>query len=426
MAGGGKKVVSVATAVFNAAKHAYGALKGFFNAFKGAFDVFKDVYNKVKKFYDDTIGWVHEKFKPLFEAYNKLRELYDKHVKPVLDWAEKTLKVLDASFKVFRGQVWAALETLDKKTLGWIKDLHERVDKVLRTIGDVADAFDRRLAQNIQKIRDEIRQNVIGRINQFERSIYNALDVLWLKVFGRIQTILSWADRYVIQQKKTIDELLDDVDKLLTVKRKPKFTPEMEKAKYMAPVIAEMMGTRLLRASHPNVDEIIEITERPTGEAENPIVEFFAEDIPHDLAYRSLVQDEEEMEKELSGKSKEVVANLWADLTPEEREMWEILELDPTEYWPRFWKLSGWDPRKVVTWEDIEKSPLWAMEQALKRLKLIPERPPKMSWEDYQRYYEYEGPPEGKEWYYWYGYEEPPEGEVWFWKYGYEAPPEEH
>ena len=109
MAGGGKKTVNIFTAVSNAARHAWGVLKGFYNTFRGVWDSFKKVYDTVKATYDKVVGWAKDTFGPLIDAYNKLKDLYEKHVKPVLDWTEKTLKTLEASYLAFKGEIIEAL-----------------------------------------------------------------------------------------------------------------------------------------------------------------------------------------------------------------------------------------------------------------------------------------------------------------------------
>ncbi|RLJ07353.1 MAG: hypothetical protein DRP12_02425, partial [Candidatus Aenigmatarchaeota archaeon] len=222
MGGGGKKHVSVFSAVSNAIRHALGALSGFDRTFGGILDSFKHVYDRLKKVYDTLGNWVNEKFGPLIAAWKKLEDVYAKHVKPWLDWADKKLRWVVASFELFRGKVWKAIQTLDSKAFGWVKDLHNRVDKVLQDVQDLARIFSKKLAESIQHLRDEIRKETIGRINRLEASIYHALDRVWFQVFGRIEGFLDWAYRHTHYVKTGMEKVFDDMNRILLPNQKPR------------------------------------------------------------------------------------------------------------------------------------------------------------------------------------------------------------
>jgi len=394
MAGGGKKVVSVATAVFNAAKHAYGALKGFVNTFSGVYDSFKKAYDTAKNVYDNTIGWVKEHLKPLYDAYNKLRELYDKNVKPILDWVEKTTRELRAAFYAFRGKIWKALNELDRRTFGWIKDLYNRVDNVLRNIQDLASAFSQQLASSIQNLRDQLRRETIGRINEIEKMVFDAVYWLDRMVLQRFETILAWADRHVVKTKKSIDQVLDDIDAALGIDRKPKGRFTREGIKRWGWLLAEDHGSRHFYLSRPEPEAVIPLGPRLAGEGANPMIPLFRDEVDQEPSYGLMVFDEVEAEKDLRGREASALSMMYAALTDAEREFWDLAEVDPRPYWGEWEDLVQFEEDEVISEQEIDRCPIWQAEEKERRPKPTAETPPEMSGEQWFEYYGYEAPPE--------------------------------
>jgi len=394
MAGGGKKVVTVFSAVFNAVKHALGVLKGFYNAFKGAFDVFKKVMDKIDQIYDKTIGWVKKKLGPLYKAYEDLRELYKKHVEPVLTWAERTLKELRATFELFKGDIQEALRELDERTFGWIKDLHGKVDNILKNVQDLAEVFDKKLAEQIRKVREKMREEVIGRINQVEKRLYDAQEWLQQHIFKHIDAFFAWADRYTVKTQKTLDSLFDDIDKVLGVDRKPKGSFTKDQWKDWGWLMMESYGARHCYMVHVEPLLPSQIDPALLGEGANPMIELYRKEVDREPSYGMMIHDEVEAEGELEGREAAVFAKLYEALSDEERSFWDIPRVDIRRYWGDWEELARFSEDELITPEDIDNCPIWKVEEKERRPKPIVEEPPRLSGEEWFRWYGYEAPPE--------------------------------
>jgi len=394
MAGGGKKVVTIFSAVANAVKHALGVLKGFYNAFKGAFDVFKKVMDTIDQIYDKTIGWIKEKLGPIYEVYEDLRDLYRDYVKPVLDWVERTLRELKATFELFKGDIQEALRLLDEKTFGWIKDLHKRVDHILEDLQGLAEAFDERLAKQIGEIRKWMRDNIIKRINEVEKRLYDVQEWLQKYVFKYIDAFSSWVDMHVIKTKKSLDSLFDDIDKLLGIDRKPKGSHAKDQWKDWGWLMMESYGARHCYMVHVEPLLPSQIDPALLGEGANPMIELYRKEVGREPSYGMMINDEVEAEGELEGRESAVFAKLYEALSDEEREFWEVSRVDARRYWGDWEELVRFEAKELSTPEDIDYCPIWKEEEKERRPKPTLEEPPRMSGEEWFRWYGYEAPPE--------------------------------
>jgi len=203
--GKGGKTVSVATAIFNAARHAVGE-------FKGIYDTFSSIYHNVKK----VVDWINAKYKairdwidqhlgPVKAAAEKITRLYREKIKPWLEKVDARLSSLLVTVEALRGNVKYLLRRVDHDLFYILDDLQKRTDRILADLQGVVTAFDHNLALAIQNLRDELyhalrgwRDEIISRvlekIDEVSNTIWDHLEALRSALHQRIQTVKEALD----------------------------------------------------------------------------------------------------------------------------------------------------------------------------------------------------------------------------------------
>lgn len=209
-AGGGKKTVSVATAVWHGVRHAVGEEKGIFFAFKSIFGGIKKTIGFAKQLYDNTVGWVKDQLKPVWDIVKPIKETYDNYVKPVLTDIQTALQDVKLIVNTVRGDVDAILAQLDQEVFGPIKDLQNKIKSLSESVASVVSLVDQKMADKLEAFG----QQIDGKFTAWWDKTVNAIES---KVADVTETINSkiWAIQAVLDEKTSaLDKAFEGLESL--------------------------------------------------------------------------------------------------------------------------------------------------------------------------------------------------------------------
>jgi len=382
MGAGGKKTVSVGTAVFNAVRHAYGAVKGFKNTFSGIWDTFKQVYDTIKDVYDKVVKWVKEELKPLWEVYSKLKNYYDKYVKPYLDWVCNKVKWLEASYLAFRGKVYKALKTLDERAFKWIREAHYKVDKILRGAQDFASIFSDNIAEQINRLRDQIRTSIIEPINKLESWIYDLFFALQVWVIKRFDAFLAWARLKTMRDRDVVASIFKDLDRVLYPDGKPKFSHAFKTNRFWGEALIEHIASQRAKPYIAPKELIGKIVTAKPGGTENPVVSYLEENYPNTPSMIYAARSAAHFEKKDWGRFRKTLAKLEERMSDEEISRLGLSKVDARREWEELERKYRITQDKLVDRSRIYALPNLLREYAYRRQVPNPVTPPQITVEN--------------------------------------------
>jgi len=222
--GKGKSTIKVVTAVFHAVRHALGWETGERHSYLSLWEQIKRIWVKLQVMW---LRWkliLEEKLKPVLNQLEKLRKWYEKHIKP---WLQKLDKWLSNFIKVY-----LAWKILIERKLNYIFNVIENflvpkirwLDNVLRHTQQIVSVVSKKLATQIEKIRETIYKYTIDKIYETERKIVKYVHQFFVPIDKFIYGLNALKQKHIDPLAQGLKGLSEDISKIIDKKSKPRPT----------------------------------------------------------------------------------------------------------------------------------------------------------------------------------------------------------
>ncbi|RKX61441.1 MAG: hypothetical protein DRP29_00285 [Thermodesulfobacteriota bacterium] len=213
--GKGKNVIKPVTAVFHAVRHALGWEVGERHGYFSLWGHIKKVWIKLQ------VMWLRwkivygEKLRPILEKLEKLRKFYEEKIKP---WLQKLDKWLSNFIKAY-----LAWKILIERKINYIFEVIENflvpkvrwLDNVLRHTQQIVSVVSKKLASQIEKVRNTIYKYTIDKIYETERKIVRYVHQIFVPVDKFVYGLKALKEKHIDPLAQGLKGLEEDIDKII-------------------------------------------------------------------------------------------------------------------------------------------------------------------------------------------------------------------
>jgi len=176
----GKKVISLAQVLFQAAWHAltwFGGLAQYASS--------------LWQFIETVGGWIRSVYRTLSDFWKQFREEVWAKVSPIgdivhvtvmpsLNWIESWVRSFETAYKSFRDTIVGKVEKLTDSIFGPVISFARDVDRTLLSIQQVVGVFSEKAAEGILKVRQNIQSEIIERVMDIQSEIVSWVSEIFL------------------------------------------------------------------------------------------------------------------------------------------------------------------------------------------------------------------------------------------------------
>ena len=222
--GKGKNVIKPVTAVFHAVRHALGWEVGEKHGYFSLWGHIKKVWTKLQVMWLKWKLYLEDKLRPIIDKLEKLRKWYEKHIKP---WLQKLDKALSNFIKVY-----LAWKILIERKINYIFEVIENflvpkvrwLDNVLRHTQQIVSVVSKKLASQIEKVRNTIYKYTIDKIYETERKIVRYVHQIFVPVDKFVYGLKALKEKHIDPLAQGLKGLSEDISKIIDKQGKPRPT----------------------------------------------------------------------------------------------------------------------------------------------------------------------------------------------------------
>jgi len=222
--GKGKNVIKPVTAVFHAVTHALGWETGERHGYLSLWEQIRRIWVKLQ------VMWLRwkivygEKLRPILEKLEKLRKFYEEKIKP---WLQKLDKWLSNFIKAY-----LAWKILIERKINYIFEVIENflvpkvrwLDNVLRHTQQIVSVVSKKLASQIEKVRNTIYKYTIDKIYETERKIVRYVHQIFVPVDKFVYGLKALKEKHIDPLAQGLKGLSEDISKIIDKQGKPRPT----------------------------------------------------------------------------------------------------------------------------------------------------------------------------------------------------------
>ena len=219
--GKGKSVITVATAVFHAIKHATGWFAGSHHSFAAIWESINRIWVKLQVLWIKIKLLLEDKLQPILEKLEKLRNFYEEHIKPYIEKLEKLYSNFLKAYLAWKLLVERKLTTIFEIIENFLVPKVTWLDNALKHLQEIFSAFSKDIADKIGQMRKIIWRNTIEKIYETERKIVKYVHQVFVPLDKFVHSLQVFKRDHIDPLQRGLKGLEKDLQAVITKEKKP-------------------------------------------------------------------------------------------------------------------------------------------------------------------------------------------------------------